>query len=237
MHKRQAHSNAGFTLVELLTVLAVIGILMTVLVPSVGTVRRTARIAKAKSDLRQVALSYAAFAQGGERSRSLNADDIYDWALSLATETGMNDATIFYLDDDPLVERSAAARPVIIADTGESGKWSLSEAFDGFPLSVVVVNRLPAQANASTTPVAWTRGLGSDGRWAALDAEQPAPFGDYGGIIAYLDGHVEFHRDLGEGGGRLVEYLTGKPTADIRKALPPGAEALDMYGEALQSDG
>lgn len=47
-------ARAGFTLVELLTVIAVIGILAAILIPVVGSVRQSARQSECASNLRQI---------------------------------------------------------------------------------------------------------------------------------------------------------------------------------------
>ncbi|EIP99188.1 prepilin-type N-terminal cleavage/methylation domain-containing protein [Opitutaceae bacterium TAV1] len=53
---------AAFTLVELLTVIAIIGILAAIIIPVTGRVRYTARIAQCASNLRQLALGFELYA-------------------------------------------------------------------------------------------------------------------------------------------------------------------------------
>ncbi|AHF89055.1 N-terminal cleavage protein [Opitutaceae bacterium TAV5] len=53
---------AAFTLVELLTVIAIIGILAAIIIPVVGKVRSSARAAQCKSHLRQIGAAMALFA-------------------------------------------------------------------------------------------------------------------------------------------------------------------------------
>ncbi len=59
--------RAGFTLVELLTVIAVIGVLAAILIPVVGRVRESARKANCISNLRQLGL--ATLLSADERNR------------------------------------------------------------------------------------------------------------------------------------------------------------------------
>ncbi|EIQ00448.1 prepilin-type N-terminal cleavage/methylation domain-containing protein [Opitutaceae bacterium TAV1] len=47
----------AFTLIELLTVIAIIGILAAIIIPTVGAVRQSARAAQCKSNLRQIAIA------------------------------------------------------------------------------------------------------------------------------------------------------------------------------------
>ncbi|EIP98320.1 prepilin-type N-terminal cleavage/methylation domain-containing protein [Opitutaceae bacterium TAV1] len=52
----------AFTLVELLTVIAIIGILAAILIPTVGAVRKTARDVRCKSNLRQLGVAVHLYA-------------------------------------------------------------------------------------------------------------------------------------------------------------------------------
>jgi prepilin-type N-terminal cleavage/methylation domain-containing protein/prepilin-type processing-associated H-X9-DG protein len=56
--------RAAFTLIELLTVIAIIGILAAILIPVVGSVRATARAAVCSSSLRQCGLGLLLLAEG-----------------------------------------------------------------------------------------------------------------------------------------------------------------------------
>jgi prepilin-type N-terminal cleavage/methylation domain-containing protein/prepilin-type processing-associated H-X9-DG protein len=61
---RRHHLPArAFTLIELLTVIAIIGILAAILIPTVGAVRQTAQTASCAANLRQIATAVILYAQ------------------------------------------------------------------------------------------------------------------------------------------------------------------------------
>ncbi len=221
----------AFTLVELLAVVAVIAILSALLVPAVGFMMEGARKSAAQSNLRQIAMAYSAYSSQTGQPRSISADTIYNWALTLAREINLNEAGLFILSEDPLVIQNADTPPQSVAFPID-GVWKLNGDFDGYPLSFAVVSGILPDSAPSTTPIAWTRGLQTDGTWASLNDTNPGVYGDEGGHIVYLDGHVVWYPDLlgPDGNGVLVNYLTKQPTPNITEALPPGATALDHTG-------
>jgi prepilin-type N-terminal cleavage/methylation domain-containing protein/prepilin-type processing-associated H-X9-DG protein len=61
-HLQTRPHPAAFTLIELLTVIAIIGILAAILIPTVGSVRTQARQAQCVSNLRQIGVALATYA-------------------------------------------------------------------------------------------------------------------------------------------------------------------------------
>lgn len=228
-------SRSGFTLVELLTVIAVIGILAAIIIPTVGNVRERASRSAAASNLRQIAISYATYSTSGGRPRSISAENIYEWARVLAQSGNFNDPQIYILPTDPMVEQTDQQMPRVVASPPASGAgdWTIDPTFQGFPLSFAVAARVSGRAPASSTPIAWTRGLQTSGTWASLDAATPGVYGAEGGHIAYLDGHVVFYENLTDDGGQLMNYTTKQPTSNIKEALNTGAVGLDSNGSAF----
>jgi len=219
----------GFTLVELLAVLSVIAILTAAIVPAVGKVLHNARRAQSGAALRQIALAYASYQSEGGKARTLNATPVYDWAFAIAKDGGVNEATLYYNEEDPLVTASTATHPKVVAYSDGAGAWTLNPDFDGFPLSVTLVSGLSPDAPASTTPVAWTRGLKDDGTWRGAADATPGAWNDEGGYIAYADGHVEWYANLDgdDGNGALVNYVTKRPTKKISEAINSTAKVLE----------
>lgn len=64
--RRAANGRAGFTLVELLTVIAIIGLLVSIILPSLGTARTLARVTKTKGLYHAISTSLEMF-HGDER--------------------------------------------------------------------------------------------------------------------------------------------------------------------------
>ncbi|RRJ96034.1 DUF1559 domain-containing protein [Opitutaceae bacterium TAV4] len=76
-------SNTAFTLIELLTVIAIIGILAAILIPVVGTVRKSARAAQCVSNLRQIGVAFTGYAADNRNRYPLP----YNGSISSATSS------------------------------------------------------------------------------------------------------------------------------------------------------
>lgn len=99
--------RSGFSLIELLVVIGILGILASLLLPVVGKTRRTAHAAESLSNLRQIASAAFAFA-GDHRGRLCNGFG-YDVHLAPYLHSSQNEKTVFTsrnADQQPFVEGS-----------------------------------------------------------------------------------------------------------------------------------
>ncbi|MDR1279411.1 MAG: DUF1559 domain-containing protein [Opitutaceae bacterium] len=90
MSCKKQYQASAFTLVELLTVIAIIGILAAIIIPTVGKVRKTARDTQCRSNLHQIGLAVHLYAQEnkdkfppGNDWRTWNIDPRITWDKAL----------------------------------------------------------------------------------------------------------------------------------------------------------
>lgn len=211
----------GLTLVELIAVISVILILTAIIVPSAQSVIKSAHRTKAANQLRQIALATAQMTQEYP-TRTFNATTAYERSAQLAYYTGLYTPSLYYLDSDPALTRHTPAS-TLLTDTYNLN--SISDAFKSSPLSFAFTSIIPTDAPASTTPIAWTRGLRTDGTWDP----KTSPYKGDGGHIAFLDGHVVWAKrlDANDPHNPLVKYDSTTPTTNIQEALPPNATILE----------
>ncbi len=74
-----ALASSGFTLVELLTVIAIVGVLAAIMIPVVGKVKESARNAECLSNLRQVHVRYSSFVADNRGRIPIAQKSGWDW--------------------------------------------------------------------------------------------------------------------------------------------------------------
>jgi prepilin-type N-terminal cleavage/methylation domain-containing protein/prepilin-type processing-associated H-X9-DG protein len=87
-------SKSAFTLIELLTVIAIIGILAAIIIPTVGRVRGSARNAQCKSNMRQLSLATQLYANDNKDllPPAFNGNGRLGWRASITSYIAVKDS-------------------------------------------------------------------------------------------------------------------------------------------------
>ena len=213
------HGVSGFTLVELLTVIAIIGVLAAIIIPTVGKVRESAQRTVDASNLREIlkaAMLYAADHNDRLPDPAALAAEFPDVAPAFRfpaalARAGLLTAPSVYIErNDPHFN---GTYPTAIIDPDSAGRNQLAVAFTtGRSLAWEFVGGVRL-GDVPTTPVAFTRGLTSTGTWSPATGV----YGDAGGYVAFLGGNVVYQPSVA---GRLISNASGRTVDDLRQAIP-----------------
>ena len=220
----------GFSLIELLTVIAISGILAAIIIPTVGNVRETAQRTVDSNNLREIGKAGAIYATDNrdtlpnpaQVNRPIaNGNAYLQWFGQLARYADLNDPNTFISKIDSAVDQAAVAGALTVLDPGVTTA-SLDSSFVALTtmsFNVVAGLRL---SDPSTTPVAYTRGLGQEGTWngtATDGTPQRGVYNEAGGHIVFLGGNVQFYASI----DNSLVANTGRATSNLLQALPrPG---------------
>lgn len=226
----------GFSLIELLTVIAIIGILLALIIPSVNSARERANRAVDANNLREIVKAAQIYAgDNNDRlpdpqnltTQIVGATAVFRWPGILAKNGILTDPTFYFAKNDPQFD---GTYPTAIINTRVAARNQLDTTFTNNRfLAWEFVGGLK-MSDPATTPVAYTRGLQAAGTWNI----NTGVYKDVGGYIAYLGGNVVFYSATNTPApGIFNSNNTGAKTADIRQAIPFNTNAAlsaRLYG-------
>ncbi len=199
-------SPAGFTLVELLTVIAIIGVLVAITIPVVGGMRKKAHTSKATSNIRHLVIANLAYASEhkGKVPPRYKQNSDPTWQVAVAPYLGTlipslsidiarmrrDPETIFNVPDSkPYDERGAAAASIARNWLLPSAQWNYQMNVVSAPARIILLGECEEKNFDEVS------GLREDLITAAANSGTALPGfrrdNETKALMGYCDGHVQ----------------------------------------------
>ena len=233
------HRNIGvrrkaFTLVEIIFVIAIVGVLVSILLPGFSKMKREAKKLQDVSNLKKIAEAWKSYSEkfgpipvrsdsGFEFVHHLSGGSYFEgWKGE--DHCFLNDPNVYLSSGDTYCSKLREGVAAISAKEGGNVhahmecylrfKNDLGTSDSSLPLSYCTISGLYASVPPTTTPIGFTRGLMTNGKWHS----KYGLYGSEGGYVVFADGHVRWFD--GKRAARFLKWDQSGYTSDIREAVP-----------------
>ena len=234
--------HKAFTLVEIIFVIAIVGVLASILLPGFQKIRKEAQKIEDVSHLKKIAEAYKIYIERFGRMitcSSVRISESLAWGLAFNNGTGLgdpvevvdkancilNDASVYISSGDKYASKVVQTNIGQVTSSGAyvwKNPWADNKEVLGcgqntWLFSYVLIGGISGECSPETTPVAFTRGLTDKGTWD----KDYGLYGESGGYVAYLDGHVRWFD--GKRPARFLKPDKSGYSSNIADAVPDDA--------------
>ncbi|MDR2200903.1 MAG: prepilin-type N-terminal cleavage/methylation domain-containing protein [Puniceicoccales bacterium] len=224
----------AFTLIEVIFVFAIIAILLAILLPGMGTIKRSVQKLRDVSHLQKIREAWyeAVVNRGWDCGGNVYCGEYFAWFLAgydrhSLSDMILNDPHVYISPGDKYASKVEKEAICYMGNNGTIEPYTDPYTFEriqnfmidpgssyGALFSYCLISVLPANVPLDTTPFGFTRGLKVNGKWD----EKAGLYGSSGGYVIYCDGHVVWFD--GSKPAKFLKWDKSGYTNNIRQAVP-----------------